>query len=497
LTVEARASMEHSVRARGLSLAHGRHGRGWLMRRLLLLADVLGLVVAFAITEVLYGSRGTPDSVSLLNEFVLFLATIPIWLLGAKLFGLYDRDEERADHSTADELVRVFLLASTGMFLVSRVTLLPRIADPDIVKLTAFWALLILCIPAARIAARTAARHSSAYVQRTVVVGAGDVGQLVARKIVQHPEYGLDLLGFVGAHPKERRPDLGDLAVLGASSELVDIVRDHKVDRVIFAYSNDSHSVYLDLIRTLRDAGVQVDIVPRLFDVIGPKIGIHTVEGLALVGLPPVRIGRTSRMLKRAMDVACSLVALVFTAPLFALIAVASKLDSRGPVLFRQHRLGKDLHDFTVLKFRTMRTDADDGEHRAYIAATMGPDALPSGHGLYKLDRSGDVTRVGRWLRKTSLDELPQLINVLRGDMSLVGPRPCMEYELEHFEPHHFDRFLVPAGLTGLWQVSARAHSPFGEALDLDVLYAHSWSLSLDLSLLARTPLQLLRTGTA
>jgi exopolysaccharide biosynthesis polyprenyl glycosylphosphotransferase len=497
LTVEARASMEHPVRARGLSLARGRHGRGWLMRRLLLLADVLGLVVAFAITEVLYGSRGTPDSVSLLNEFVLFLATIPIWLLGAKLFGLYDRDEERADHSTADELVRVFLLASTGMFLVSRVTLLPRIADPDIVKLTAFWALLILCIPAARIAARTAARHSSAYVQRTVVVGAGDVGQLVARKIVQHPEYGLDLLGFVGAHPKERRPDLGDLAVLGASSELVDIVRDRKVDRVIFAYSNDSHSVYLDLIRTLRDAGVQVDIVPRLFDVIGPKIGIHTVEGLALVGLPPVRIGRTSRMLKRAMDVACSLVALVFTAPLFALIAVASKLDSRGPVLFRQHRLGKDLHDFTVLKFRTMRTDADDGEHRAYIAATMGPDALPSGHGLYKLDRSGDVTRVGRWLRKTSLDELPQLINVLRGDMSLVGPRPCMEYELEHFEPHHFDRFLVPAGLTGLWQVSARAHSPFGEALDLDVLYAHSWSLSLDLSLLARTPLQLLRTGTA
>jgi exopolysaccharide biosynthesis polyprenyl glycosylphosphotransferase len=467
------------------------------MRRLLMLADVLGLVVAFAITELLYGSRGTPDSVSLLNELALFLATIPIWLLGAKLFGLYDRDEERANHSTADELVRVFLLASTGMFLVTRVTLLPRLADPDIVKFTVFWGLLILCITAARIAARTAARHSSAYVQRTVVVGAGDVGQLVARKILQHPEYGLELLGFVDAHPKERRPDLEDRTVLGTPSELEEIVRERRIDRVIFAYSNDSYSVFLDLIRLLRDAGVQVDIVPRLFDVIGPKIGVHTVEGMALVGLPPVRIGRTSRMLKRAIDVAGSLVSLILTAPLFALMAVAIKLDSRGPVFFRQHRLGKDLHDFTVLKFRTMGTEVDDAKHRAYIAATMHSDALPNSNGLFKLDRSGDVTRVGRWMRKTSLDELPQLLNVLRGDMSLVGPRPCLEYELEHFEPHHFDRFLVPAGLTGLWQVSARAHTTFGEALDLDVLYAHSWSLGLDLSLLARTPLQLLRTGTA
>jgi lipopolysaccharide/colanic/teichoic acid biosynthesis glycosyltransferase len=119
-------------------------------------------------------------------------------------------------------------------------------------------------------------------------------------------------------------------------------------------------------------------------------------------------------------------------------------------------------------------------------------------NGLYKLDRRDTVTRVGRWLRKTSLDELPQLWNVLRGEMSLVGPRPCLSYEVEHFAPHHFDRFLVPAGLTGLWQVSARAHSTFGEALDLDALYARSWSLSLDLSLIARTPLQLLRArGTA
>jgi lipopolysaccharide/colanic/teichoic acid biosynthesis glycosyltransferase len=140
-----------------------------------------------------------------------------------------------------------------------------------------------------------------------------------------------------------------------------------------------------------------------------------------------------------------------------------------------------------------MRIDTDDAPHREYIRATMKGHHAPSANGLYKLDRTKDVTPFGGWLRKTSLDELPQLLNVLRGDMSLVGPRPCLPYEVEHFSPHHFDRFLVPAGVTGLWQVSARAHSMFGEALDMDVLYARSWSLGLDLRLLARTPLQILR----
>ena len=467
------------------------------MRRLLVVADVAGLATAFTVTELLYGNRGSPDTFGLTAEIGLFIVTLPVWLVGAKLSGLYDRDEERADHSTVDDIVRVFLLATAGMFLLTRLALLPRVADPDLLKLTVFWALIITCVPAARIAARVAARRTGAYVQKTVIVGAGDVGQLVARKLQQHPEYRLDLLGFVDAQPKERREDLGDLTILGTASDLPALVREHQVDRVIFAFSNDPHAEFLELIRTLRDSGVQIDVVPRLFEIVGPKIGIHTVEGLALVGLPPVRIPRTSRAAKRAFDVAGALLAFVLVAPLYLGVAVAIKLDSPGPVLFRQRRLGKDLRPFTLLKFRTMRNDVDDVEHRAYIAATMDAGAALGQNGLYKLDRGSDVTGVGSWLRRTSLDELPQLLNVLRGDMSLVGPRPCLEYEPEHFSRHHYDRFLVPAGLTGLWQVSARAHSTFGEALDLDVLYAHSWSLGLDLALLARTPLQLVRSGTA
>jgi lipopolysaccharide/colanic/teichoic acid biosynthesis glycosyltransferase len=125
----------------------------------------------------------------------------------------------------------------------------------------------------------------------------------------------------------------------------------------------------------------------------------------------------------------------------------------------------------------------------------MSASASVGANGLYKLDRADAVTPFGRWLRKTSLDELPQLVNVLKGDMSLVGPRPCLEYETEHFAPHHFERFLVPAGITGLWQVTARAHSTFGEALDMDVAYARGWSLGLDIRLLLRTPFEVLRSG--
>jgi lipopolysaccharide/colanic/teichoic acid biosynthesis glycosyltransferase len=206
-----------------------------------------------------------------------------------------------------------------------------------------------------------------------------------------------------------------------------------------------------------------------------------------------MRMSRSSRFLKRAVDAVGASLLLLATAPVMALIALLVKKDSPGPIFFRQKRLGMGMSEFTLLKFRTMRVGTDAEPHREYLRQIMDPRAEPGPNQLYKLDRSNDVTRVGRWLRRTSLDELPQLFNVLRGDMSLVGPRPVIPYEMELYAPHHFERFLVPAGLTGLWQVEARAHSTFREALDLDVAYARGWSLGLDLRLLARTPLLMAR----
>jgi exopolysaccharide biosynthesis polyprenyl glycosylphosphotransferase len=470
--------------------------RGWLMRRLLVLADVVGLSLAFLIVELLLGHPGAPDPVDLVSEIVLFVLTLPVFVLGAKLFGLYDRDEERAAHSTPDDLIRVLLLITVGAFVVEHVVALSRTADPDLVKVSLSWALGIGCVTSARIGARVLARRSDFYSQNTIIVGAGEIGQLVARKLLAHEEYGVKFLGFVDAAPKPLHPYLEHVPVLGGIDELEKVIGLHKVERVIFAFSGDPHDELLELVRKLRDRGIQVDIVPRLFEVIGPKVDIHAVEGVSLVGLPPIRLSRSSRFIKRVMDVVGAAVLLLVTAPFFALIALLIKRNSPGPVFFRQTRLGQDMRSFTFLKFRTMKVDTDDRVHRQFIASTMNRRAVPTSNGLYKLQRSESVTSVGRWLRRTSLDELPQLINVLRGDMSLVGPRPCIPYETEGFELHHFDRFLVPAGLTGLWQTSARAHSTFGEALEMDVLYAQSWSLGLDLLLLARTPLQLLRPSS-
>jgi len=150
-----------------------------------------------------------------------------------------------------------------------------------------------------------------------------------------------------------------------------------------------------------------------------------------------------------------------------------------------------------MLKFRTMKLDTDDALHQAYIEQTMSPEAIASGDGLHELDRGERVTKFGRWLRRTSLDELPQLVNVLRGEMSLVGPRPCMPYEVDHMTPHQLGRFSMPPGLTGHWQVTATAKSTYGEALDIDAAYVRGWSLGLDLRLLLRTPLQVLRQASS
>jgi exopolysaccharide biosynthesis polyprenyl glycosylphosphotransferase len=468
--------------------------RGWLVRRMLLGADVIGLLAAFLATELLFMGRSTRvDGVGISVETAVFVATLPLWVVAAKLYGLYDKDEERATHSTADEFVTVFHLITVGVWVFFAVSWLTGLADPDQPKLATFWILSIGGVVLSRSAARAVARRQASYLQNTVIVGAGDVGQLIARKLVQHPEYGIRLIGFLDAEPKELRSDLADLRVLGKPEDLAGIVSDHRVDRVIVAFSRERHEELLQLVRSLREQDVQIDVVPRLFEAVNAQIGVHSLEGLPLLGLGATRMSPSSRFLKRCLDLVGASLLVLVTAPVMAVIALLVRRDSPGPILFRQPRFGMNMQEFTLLKFRTMRDGTDPEPHREYLRQIMDPRAEPGANRLYKLDRPNEVTRVGRWIRKTSLDELPQLFNVIRGDMSLVGPRPSIPYELELYAPHHFERFLVPAGLTGLWQVEARAHSTFAEALDLDIAYARGWSLGLDLRLLARTPLLMLR----
>ena len=235
------------------------------------------------------------------------------------------------------------------------------------------------------------------------------------------------------------------------------------MERVIIAFSKEPVDELLALLRQLRAFPVQIDLVPRLFELVGPRVTVHSVEGLPLLGLPPNHASPVARALKRAIDIAVSGLALIALAPLFAYIALRIRLDSDGPVFFRQTRLGTNMKEFTALKFRTMKVDTDQSVHQAAVRrSSVGRARIADeAAGVYKLERTDAVTGFGRGLRRTSLDELPQLINVLRGDMSLVGPRPCIPYETENFEPHHLERFAMPQGITGLWQVTARANCTF------------------------------------
>jgi exopolysaccharide biosynthesis polyprenyl glycosylphosphotransferase len=460
------------------------HRRGWLVRRALAAADALGILCAFVVTEVVFAGNDPPyDRVGTTAEILLFVMTLPLWVVLGRLYGLYSGDEERTDHSTVDDFFGVFNMLTVGAWGFFALAYVVEFADPSLPKLALFWLLAIVLVPLGRTAARAVCRTCDAYLQNTIIVGAGNVGQRVARKLLQHPEYGVNVAGFVDEHPGERGDHLGDLTILGPPSALPTIVSELDVERAIIAFARAPDAETLLLIRELNQLGVQVDIVPRLFEVLGPHATIHSAEGLALIGLPPARLSRSSLVLKRAMDITLSSVGLLLLAPLFAATAVAIKLDSRGPVFFRQVRTGRADRPFRILKFRTMVENAEETKAAvAHLSKHSAGDPR-----MFKIPNDPRATRVGRILRRHSIDELPQLVNVLKGEMSLVGPRPLIPEEHRHVHGWGRRRLDLKPCVTGLWQVLGRDDIPFGEMVGLDYRYVTTWSLSNDLKLMLKT----------
>jgi exopolysaccharide biosynthesis polyprenyl glycosylphosphotransferase len=323
--------------------------------------------------------------------------------------------------------------------------------------------------------------------RRTLIVGAGATGRLLERKLATHPEYGLELVGFVDANPT---PADGAAPLLGAPAELPRLVEELSVDRVIVAFSLDGHERLLHLVRELIEQGVEVDLVPRLFEMIGPNVKLGALEGVPLLNVPRLRLSRGSRAAKRAFDVALSGGLLLVLLPAFALIAIAIKLDSNGPVFFRQRRIGEDSRPFTMLKFRSMFVGADA---RKADVAHLNLYARNGDARMFKIEEDPRVTRVGNFLRRHCLDELPQLVNILRGDMSLVGPRPLIPEEDRYVVDWQRRRLAVKPGVTGLWQVLGCNEIPFDEMVKLDYLYVTGWSLLSDAQLLMRTATAVMR----
>jgi FlaA1/EpsC-like NDP-sugar epimerase len=268
-------TIEILKRRRGTSL----RTRGWMIRRALLVADLVGLSTAFVLAQQLYGANvAAPSSLGASVEFALFALSLPGWVVAAKLYGLYDRDEERTDHSTADDLVGVFHLITVCSWGLLAVIYVTRVAHPELAKLLTFWAIAIAAVTIARGTARTLCRRQLAYLQNTVIVGAGDTGQLLALKLLKHPEYGLNLVGFIDANPKVRSEALAHLTLLGDLTDLPQIIELLDVERVIIAFTEDSHQELLEMIAKIRSSELQIDIVPRLFDNLTAAASRHLLD---------------------------------------------------------------------------------------------------------------------------------------------------------------------------------------------------------------------------
>jgi exopolysaccharide biosynthesis polyprenyl glycosylphosphotransferase len=272
--------------------------------------------------------------------------------------------------------------------------------------------------------------------------------------------------------------------LLGADTDVETLIERLDIDRVMLAPALSESHRRVDLVCELSELGVHIDLIPSWSDVVGARLELHEMEGMPLLTLPRAVLGRFALRLKRALDLVFAAAASVVFAPVLIACAVAIKLDSPGPVLFRQRRIGKDDRPFEVFKFRSMFVDADA---RKEEVATLNFHGGSNESGMFKIREDPRITRAGRVLRRFSLDELPQLLNILRGEMSFVGPRPLIENEDRQIEGRLRRRLDLTPGLTGLWQAHGRSEIPFEEMVNLDYLYVTNWSLWGDIKLLMRT----------
>lgn len=326
-------------------------------------------------------------------------------------------------------------------------------------------------------------------VQRALIVGAGEIGRMIMRNIVAQPELGYEVVGFVDDKPERGNKDIGRFRGLGSTDYIPEIIKSHGVDVVIITLPWLYHRKILSIMTLCERVKVGVKIVPDLFQMSLSQVDIDDLNGIPLIGTKSVSIKGRNLALKRAIDVTIASLGLILLSPLMLLTALLIKLDSPGSAIFKQTRIGRGGRPFTVYKFRSMREGAES-EQESLISwnEASGP--------LFKIKDDPRRTALGKFLRRTSLDELPQLYNVLRGEMSLIGPRPPLPSEVEQYQDWHKKRLETWPGMTGLWQVSGRSELTFEEMVLLDIYYIENWSLLLDLSIALKTiPTLILGTG--
>jgi exopolysaccharide biosynthesis polyprenyl glycosylphosphotransferase len=454
---------------------------------LLMAADVLAIVTFTTLSAVLVDvwSLGPLDAAHQL--WWTSIASIPAWLAIFANQRLYNT---RFIGRRIDEFRRVVNASVLGTLTVALVAnvfgILPSRGGLLLLGISAVVVVTIEREIARRIFLRL--RSGGQMVRTVVIAGANPEGRDIAAMLQAEPWLGYKVVGFVDDNAPVREPVPG-VPLLGGVAELPGILQQYPNASVIVAASAVESAVTNRLARDLLDQGVHVELSSTLRDISSQRLTVRPLGRFPIVYVEPVTRGGWRAWAKRTFDIVGATVGLLLTSPILLAVAIAVKLDSRGPVLFRQIRVGRDSEPFPVLKIRTMVVDAEArlAELRELNEAD-GP--------LFKMANDPRITRVGRFLRVTSLDELPQLWNVLRGDMSLVGPRPALPHETEEWDALLTQRLRVKPGITGMWQVSGRSDTSFEDYTRLDLYYVDNWSLATDLAILAKTiPVVLLRQG--
>lgn len=320
-------------------------------------------------------------------------------------------------------------------------------------------------------------------VERAIIVGGDELGRHVLRTLVARPDLGYLALGFLDDDPQLGTTDLGRVSAFGAISNLPKVLDEQTPDLVIVTLPWENHHQIVSIIRECENRHITVRTVPDLFQLNLSQVQMELLGGIPLFGIQrELEFHPANRLLKRLLDLVIVFAAMPILIPLFALIALAIKLDSAGPVFFGQERIGLNGRPFRIYKFRSMVNHAEKQWDQVLRQSGVVSDLRRP-----KLIDDPRVTRVGGFLRKTSLDELPNLLNVIKGDMSLVGPRPQVRREVDLYELWHYQRLKVRPGMTGIWQISGRSDIPFDEMCLLDIYYIENWSLGLDLQILLQT----------
>jgi exopolysaccharide biosynthesis polyprenyl glycosylphosphotransferase len=447
-----------------LALPQGARRRDTIGRLALLAADMAAVVASMFLVTLF------PFSDAVFLAWVI--AFLPLFALLAKMAGLYDRDQFVLHKTTLDEAPKLVAVAAIFALAVEGVQAIQYTGGSHPLPL---WAILTVMLVATRAAARFVTVRTAA-TERVLVVGDAPTTTLVKRKLTGDPGVNAEVIGRVG--PDSDPEDLGD-RLLGRVEELPVVLEEHRIERVVVAPTHQGGEDVVDVIRLATACGVRVAVFPRMLEVIGTSVEFDDLGGQMLLGVRGLGISPSSRVLKRTFDTIVTTAGLLLLSPVVVVVAVAIKLTSPGPVLFRQTRVGRNGREFQMLKFRTMVHGADERKHEVLDLNQAAP--------MFKIVNDPRTTRVGRWLRRRSLDELPQLFNVLRGDMSLVGPRPLIPDEDRLFSGWQRRRYHVAPGITGPWQILGSSRVPMSDMVKIDYLYCANWSLWLDAKILART----------